>query len=197
MNKIIPFSKEIKFNETIGEITSILVDSTLDFFDSYSIIGDLIVKGSHRIGDIEDDFNYSIPTTITVDDKYDTSDAKIILDDFYYEIINEDTLKVKIDLILDNLSFKENRVEPLSEEVIYDEIIPEEKEEEPEPELDIISDTLLDKEYSVYRVYVVVEGDTLNKILEKYHITSEELSYYNDINNIKPGIKLIIPSIDE
>lgn len=195
MNKIIPFSKEIKFNETIGEITSILVDSTLDFFDSYSITGDLIVKGSHRIGDIEDDFNYSIPTTITVDDKYDTSDAKIILDDFYYEIINEDTLKVKIDLILDNLSFKENRVEPLSEEVIYDEIIPEEKEEE--PELDIISDTLLDKEYSVYRVYVVVEGDTLNKILEKYHITSEELSYYNDINNIKPGIKLIIPSIDE
>ena len=195
MNKIIPFSKEIKFNETIGEITSILVDSTLDFFDSYSITGDLIVKGSHRIGDIEDDFNYSIPTTITVDDKYDTSDAKIILDDFYYEIINEDTLKVKIDLILDNLSFKENRVEPLSEEVIYDEIIPEEKEEE--PELDIISDTLLDKEYSVYRVYVVVEGDTLNKILEKYHITSEELSYYNDINNIKPGIKLIIPSTDE
>ena len=195
MNKIIPFSKEIKFNETIGEITSILVDSTLDFFDSYSITGDLIVKGSHRIGDIEDDFNYSIPTTITVDDKYDTSDAKIILDDFYYEIINEDTLKVKIDLILDNLSFKENRVEPLSEEVIYDEIIPEEKEEE--PELDIISDTLLDKEYSVYRVYVVVEGDTLNKILEKYHIKSEELSYYNDINNIKPGIKLIIPSIDE
>lgn len=193
MNKIIPFNKEIKFNETIGEITSILIDNTLEFFDSYSITGDLIVKGSHRIGDIEEDFNYSIPTTITVDDKYDTSEAKIILDDFYYEIVNEDILKVKIDLILDNLSFKENRVEPLNEEVIYDEIIPEEKEEEP----DIISDTLVDKEYSVYRVYVVVEGDTLNSILEKYNITSEELSYYNDINNIKPGIKLIIPSIDE
>ena len=194
MNKIIPFSKEIKFNETIGEITSILIDNTLEFFDSYSIVGDLIIKRSHRIGDIEEDFNYSIPTSITVDDKYDTSKAKIILDDFYYEIINEDTLKVKIDLILDNLLFKENRVEPLSEEVIYDEIINDEKEE---PEQDIISDTGPDKEYSVYRVYVVVEGDTLSKILEKYNITSEELSYYNDINNIKPGIKLIIPSIDE
>ena len=34
-------------------------------------------------------------------------------------------------------------------------------------------------------------------VIEKYNITSEELSHYNDIDNIKPGIKLIIPSVDE
>ena len=198
MNKIIPFNKEIKFNESIGEITSILIDDNLKFIDSYTINGDLIVKGSHRIGDIEEDFSYSIPTSITVDDKYDTTKATITVDDFYYEIINDDTLKVKIDLILDNLFFKEKEIEPINEDVLYDEIeIPEEPNlvNATKEELEIETPTI--KEYSVYRVYVVVEGDTINKILEKYKITSEELSHYNDINNIKPGVKLIIPSVDE
>ncbi len=198
MNKIIPFNKEIKFNESIGEITNILIDDNLKFIDSYTINGDLIVKGSHRIGDIEEDFSYSIPTSITVDDKYDTTQATITVDDFYYEIINDDTLKVKIDLILDNLFFKEKEIEPINEDILYDEIeIPEEPNLVNETKEEIEIETPIDKEYSVYRVYVVVEGDTINKILEKYKITSEELSHYNDINNIKPGVKLIIPSVDE
>ena len=198
MNKIIPFNKEIKFNESIGEITSILIDDNLKFIDSYTINGDLIIKGSHRIGDIEEDFSFSIPTMVTIDDKYDTSESKIIIDDFYYEIINDDTLKIKIDLILDNLLFKEKEIEPLNSEIDYEEIeIPEEAKLDNEPKEELEKETPIDKEYSVYRVYVVVEGDTLSNILEKYKITSEELSYYNDINNIKPGVKLIIPSVDE
>lgn len=197
MNKIIPFNKEIKFDENIGEITSIALDDTLNFKDSHTISGDLIIRGSHKYGDLEEEFNYPIPTTIAVDDKYDTSKAKIIIDDFYYEILNDDTLKVKIDLILDNLLFKEEKIIPIVEEVTsdYDEMKPNEVSSE--VITDLFNETNTDKEYSVYRVYVVVEGDTLNKILEKYNITSEELSHYNDINNIKPGIKLIIPSVDE
>lgn len=188
MNKIIPFNKEIKFSDFIGEITNIALDDNLKFLDSYTITGDLVVKGTHKYGDIEEDFSYPLPTTINVDEKYDTSKAKIIIDNFYYEILNDEMLKVKIDLILDDLSFKENRIEPLVEEITYDE------KEENTKDLLIESE---DKEYSIYRVYVVVEGDTLSKILEKYNITSEELSHYNDIENIKPGCKLIIPSVDE
>lgn len=200
MNKIIPFNKEIKFDDNIGEITSIALDDTLSFKDSYTISGDLIVRGSHKYGDLEEDFTYPIPTTIAVDEKYDTSKANIMIDDFYYEILNEDTLKVKIDLILDNLLFKENKIEPIIEEIEYNnEEVNDENETtiEEESVTDLFNETNMDKEYSVYRVYVIVEGDTLSKILEKYNVTSEELSYYNDINNIKPGIKLIIPSVDE
>ncbi len=207
MNKIIPFNKEIKFDDVIGEITSIVVDDTLAFKDSYTITGDLIVKGSHKYGDIEEDFNYPIPTSITVDDKYDTSKAKISVDDFYYEIINDNTLKVKIDLILDDLFFKEERIEPITETIEVEKEISEpkeknieSKEETPDPKEDItdlFKEMDEEKEYSIYRVYVVCEGDTVSKILEKYNITSEELSHYNDIENIKPGVKLIIPSTDE
>ena len=208
MNKIIPFSKEIRFNDMIGEITSIALDDTLKFIDSYTIGGDLIVRGCHKNGDIEEDFSFPLATGISVDEKYDTSKATISVDDFYYEIINDDTLKVKIDLILDNLFFKEKEIEPLTynvneerDDMIYQEELNNELVENEKKELDNVTDlfkeTSDEKEYSIYRVYIVTNNDTLDKILEKYNITKEELSHYNDLDNIKPGNKLIIPSVDE
>ena len=51
-----------------------------------------------------------------------------------------------------------------------------------------------DDAYVTYRVYKVLENDTLDTILEKYNITKEMLSDYNNIENIIPGDKLIIPT---
>ena len=96
MNKIIPFNKDITFNESIGDITSIALDDTLKFMDNYTIKGELIVRGCHKYLDIESDFSYHIPVEIAVDSKYDTSKANISVDDFYYEIINDNILRVKI-----------------------------------------------------------------------------------------------------
>lgn len=48
--------------------------------------------------------------------------------------------------------------------------------------------------YSTYYVYIVKEDDTIDKILDKYSITKEELENYNDIENIKPFDKIIIPT---
>lgn len=116
MNKIIPFNKDITFSNGIGEITSIALDDTLSLVDSHSIKGDLIVRGCNKFGDIEDEFSYSMPVDITIDSKYDTSKCSINIDDFYYEIMNENILKVKIDLILDDLFYQEQEVK--SEEII-------------------------------------------------------------------------------
>ena len=198
MNKIIPFNKEIKFDENIGEITSIALDDTLKFIDSNTISGDLIVRGAHKYLDIEEDFSYPIPTQIAVDDKYDTTKAKISIDDFYYEIINDNTLKVKIDLLLDDLFFKEKEIEPIVEEITVPDVREEIKEEkESENITDLFNETPIEKEYSIYRVCVVGMDDGLEDILTRYNITKEELALYNDINNVKPGVKLIIPSVDE
>lgn len=213
MNKIIPFNKDIKFNESIGEVVSIALDDNLSFKDSYTITGELIVRGSHKYNGIEEDFSYSLPTSIAVDSKYDTSKSKISVDDFYYEIVNDNILKVKIDLILDDLFYKEEKLEPLTRDVIDDvEKIDEEEIKEIEDNknievtdnnkkennvTDLFKENTGEKEYSVYRVYLVSPDDTLDKILSKYKITNEELGYYNDLDNLKPGIKLIIPSVDE
>ena len=199
MNKIIPFNKEIKFDDKIGEITSIALDDTLKFIDEFTIGGELIVRGCHKYLDIEEDFSYPIPTSIAVDSKYDTSKTKISVDDFYYEILNDDTLKVKIDILLDDLFFKENKIEPIVEEIEIKDTRDEEeiKNEEIKEDIDLFKEIPSEKEYSIYRVYLVTNDDGLEDILEKFHVTKEELAIYNDISNIKPGMKIIIPSIDE
>jgi len=51
-----------------------------------------------------------------------------------------------------------------------------------------------EEQFVTYRVYKVTDSDTIDSILTKYNITKEELSDYNNIENITPGCKLIIPT---
>lgn len=51
-----------------------------------------------------------------------------------------------------------------------------------------------EEKYVTYRVYKVLDNDTLDSILTKYNITKEILADYNNIENITPGDKLIIPT---
>ena len=212
MNKIIPFNKDIRFDEKIGEIQSIALDDTLKFTDAYTIKGDLIVRGCYKNADDIKDFSYPLPVFVTVDSKYDTEHASIVIDDFYYEIINDNILRVKIDLMLDDLYFKEeNRNienELIKEEIKDTELIPNVKEKIKDTELipnvkeEIKADSdeqneTYNKDYSLYRVYVIKDDDTLESIVNKYKITKEDLEEINDLSILKPGTKLIIPSINE
>ena len=47
-----------------------------------------------------------------------------------------------------------------------------------------------------YKVYIVKEEDTIEKIYEKYKVNRELLEKYNNLNEIKLGDKIIIPSND-
>ena len=49
--------------------------------------------------------------------------------------------------------------------------------------------------YKTYSVYLLRETDSIENIIEKYGVSREELSYYNDLDNITIGSKLIIPAI--
>ena len=225
MNKIIPFSKDINFNNFIGEITSIALDDALSFKDKYTISGELVVRGCHKYQDVEEDFSYNIPVVISVDDKYETEKATIAVDDFYYEIINDNILRVKIDLILDDLFYKEEErsdfdlemknqdnlnvsldtkkididfdKENVQEKNISINIDDSNKSEKDNMITDLFKENDSNKEYSIYRVYTVVEGDTIDSILDKYKITKDELLEYNDITKLDSGTKLIIPSSNE
>lgn len=54
-----------------------------------------------------------------------------------------------------------------------------------------------EEKYYTYKVYIVREGDTLDTICNKYNVTLNDLSEYNETNNIKVGDKIIIPYINE
>ena len=72
------------------------------------------------------------------------------------------------------------------------------KETTTKPNYQSIFDTISsDETFVTYYVYIVREQDTLEYITDKYKVTKEDLSLYNDIENIKPGTKIIIPCHNE
>lgn len=204
MKKIVPFKKEVKFNDDVSEITSISLEHTLQKSENNLITGSFIITGDYKVNvttTIIEKFNFEIPFDINIDDKYDISDATIEIDDFYYEIIN-DKLMINIDILLDKL----NEIIPIKKEIynIEKEIYNIEKETKNEDVFDrcIEEDTVEpiiqieeNNGYSVYKVYIVKEEDTLNTILDKYNISVEDLEHYNDLTNIQKGMKIIIPSL--
>lgn len=48
--------------------------------------------------------------------------------------------------------------------------------------------------FSTYSVYILRQEETVQSIIEKYHVTKEELENYNDLTNLSVGTKIIIPN---
>ena len=180
-----------------------------------------------------DDFSFDLPFDITLDPRYDISTVKADIDDFYYDIINNDTLCVNIDLFIEAEYLSEDitkKEDTLEEEIENEEIeevrvedndvkediqVLDEKKEEIMDKIDTgevkeetrdndnitasdLFSNLDDSEtYTTYYVYIVKEEDTIDKILVKYGITKDAFEDYNDITNIKPGDKVIIPKTSE
>ena len=235
MKQIIPFKKDLSFKTKVSEITSISLEREIEVEEEGIVSGIFHITGDYKMneGSINrEKFSFDLPFDITLDPRYDMDTVTSDIEDFYYDIENEDTLKVNIDLFVEASYLPEKELEEVRKVPIELELpdeIPEEvkeidntfKEEviEPTPviiEKDIITKVEQEKEredtmdmptlagdlfsnlddtetYTTYYVYIVKEEDTIDKILTKYGVTKEELEDYNDITNIKPGDKIIVP----
>ena len=110
MKKTISFEKKIEFPSMIGEITSISLDHTLKFVDTYNIEGEFLVNGTYKLTEasrIEESFDYKLPAEIIISEKLDPDSIKITIDDFYYEIENDYTLICYIDIKIEGLEIIE------------------------------------------------------------------------------------------
>ena len=110
MRQVIPFSKNIEFKTMINEITNISFEHTLSVNENNSISGDFLITGKYKINQsspTEEDFSYKIPIDIDIDPKYKTESIELEIDDFKYEKVDSNKLKVDIDLSIDNLERKE------------------------------------------------------------------------------------------
>ncbi len=108
MKQIIPFVKDITLGSKIHEITSIALEHNLKMENNDSIVGNFIISGKYKMNSIsinEELFEEMVNFDITLDDKYDASKIEIDIDNFYYEIVNEEYLRVHIDVLLDNLVY--------------------------------------------------------------------------------------------
>ncbi len=200
MKKIVPFKKDIDFNNNIFEINSISLEHTLALKEDNLVSGEFIISGTYKMTEASlnvDSFEYKLPFDISIDKKYNTNNVIVDINDFYYEVINNEILSINIEVSLDNLEEKEMVVLP--EEKI--EILDEREEADIENNQNIDTKNLFDsfdenERYSVYKVHVVTENDTIDSILQKYEINKEELEAYNDLNDLKIGDKLIVPNYE-
>lgn len=226
MKQIIPFNKEITFKTTVSDITSISLDHDLQLKGEDLIKGNFYIKGKFKMTKAsitEEEFSYKIPCEIAISDDYDTYDASVDIDDFYYELLDDSVLKVNIALAIDNLVKKERCIE--EEDVLIDNLDQEKSEKEDnkikeeikiekediDKKVDILyeekerinpvnviknsneSFETLENSYQTYYVYLTKEDDTFDTLKEKYQVTKEDILNYNDITEITPGIKVIIP----
>lgn len=153
MKQIIPFKKELPFKTKVSDITSISLEREINVQDDGIVSGIFHITGDYKMneGSINrEEFSFDLPFDITLDPRYDIKTVNSDIDDFYYDVINEDTLKVNIDLYVeaeylpepevqeeDNTNEEEStlveessddRVEPVSEmdpcnEVVMPEVI--------------------------------------------------------------------------
>lgn len=259
MKQIISFEKEIAFKTMIGEVTSISLEHTLSFQGPSTISGDMIVSGTYKMTEastLEEDFQYAIPVDIMLTKELEEDNRSITIHNFTYDIRNEDTLHLYIDVLVKGREVieleedEEEVIEPVREEqpkideeqvedttndnkelltdieveesqkVIdniintdkKEEVVIEDKKEEPvikndtQEEIKTTTDTKVmnsifsafantEETYTTYSVYLLRENDSVENIIENYGVTREELSYYNDLDNLNVGSKIIIPTV--
>lgn len=170
MKQIIPFVKDVSLDTRISEITSIALEHNLQMENSDSIVGTFTVSGKYKINDIsvnEEVFEKEIPFDITLDSKYDAAKVQIDIDDFYYEIINDEMLRIHIDVLANNL-------------VYYKETEPELIEVE-EPELIIPEEAILKDDDNEVREAEATEAKAETKTEESTLVTTEKEVVVSDV----------------
>ena len=194
MKKIVPFKKDIDFDTNIAAINSIALDHSLNQKEDNVIVGNFTVSGTYKMTPASttlDNFEFALPVNITIDKKYNIDNISIDINDFYYELINNKTLSINIEVVVDNLEeIKEEVTEEVREET--EEEIKEEPLEERNEVTSIFSNLNDNEEYVTYKIHIVTEGDTIESIMEAYNVTKDILEDYNDLENIKIGDKIII-----
>lgn len=223
MKKIISFEKKLEFPSMVGEITSIALEHTLEFKSPTLIEGAFLITGTYKLTEascIEDNFNFKVPTEIMLTENIDITTGKITVDDFFYEIENDESLVCHIDVLVEGLEEIFIEEQPLQEierqieeirecdgddnkeiEIPHKEQREDVKEEIEElvlEEQSLFSNLKDDEDtFTTYSIYIIRQDETIQTILEKYKITKEELEEYNDLSNITEGSKVIIPVNDK
>lgn len=265
MKQIITLEKEIAFKTMLGDITSISLEPDLAFINDSEIEGNLIISGTYKMTEastLEEKFNYKVPVEIMLTTSLLEDKRKVDVNNFTYEIVNEEALAIKVELLIeglekieieedDNMDLKEevrnsdseeeeievlttNDLDDTTEEVtsnvmsddikeeistvmnddvkeeistVMDEELPTLKEEKETIKEDTnnkeVMDSIFsafantDETYATYSVYILREDDNLEEVIMKYKTNREALAEYNDLDNLKVGSKLIIPTAIE
>ena len=158
MRQIITLEKEIAFKTMVGEITSISLEPDLAFINDSEIEGNLVISGTYKMTEastIEEEFNYKIPVEIMLTTSLDEEKRKIDINNFTYGIVNEESLEVKIEVLIEGLEKVDiDVIEEDSEEVLEEEKLEDTKEdvrEEKSSSAEVLDDAMAEDDIEVLK----------------------------------------------
>lgn len=118
MKQIIPYVKEIVFKTNVASITSISLEHEEKVYDG-EVSGDFIVFGDYKVHNDTTEreiFKYRLPFTAILPDTAIKDSIKIDIEDFTYDQVEDDVIKINIDF---SVNFtEEERVDEEDNEVI-------------------------------------------------------------------------------
>lgn len=188
MKKTISFEKKIDFPKMIGEITAISLDHNLKFIDDYNIEGNLIVSGNYKLTEasvIEEEFNYKLPTEIILTENLDKETTSIDINDFYYEIENDNTLICYIEIKIEGVEVIEiEEQEEIIEQLEDNQELPQEEITEDINNYDISDcdgDYIVNKQEELEEIEMIEEKEkpTVSSLFENINETEETYSTYS------------------
>lgn len=98
----IPFESEIKFKTNISEITKMSLEHEFNINDEI-VLGNFYISGEYKTHEVSvntEPFNYTLPFSVTYREDLIRESLEFNIEDFSYEIINNNTLKVNIEYSL-------------------------------------------------------------------------------------------------
>ena len=225
----IPFESVVQFKTICCEITKMSLEHEFTI-NNDTILGNFIISGdyrSHEISVNKDDFNYVLPFQVELNDNINLDTIELDIDDFTYEIVGNDSLKINIvynvkadlkediefervdeeELVkeLDNLDDldlekdypKENIAENFIEEDKEKIKLSEDRKVSGSTQTDIINSISDEESYVTYHIHMVKENETLESISALYKINLNVLKEYNEITELNIGDKVLIPFDNE
>lgn len=132
MKQVIPFYKEIVFKTNIASITSISLEHEEKVLEG-EISGNFIVFGKYKVHNDtteELDFKYKLPFTTLIPDDIDRESVVVDIENFTFEQIEDDVLRVDIDFTIegDVLEEQDKETDKIDREI--DEILGLDEEED-------------------------------------------------------------------
>ena len=227
MNLIIPFTKEICFNTNVSEILSISLEHDYTVNEG-ELLGNFTVSGEYKTHEVSvnrEKFESVLPFSVELTSRVDADSIDLEIEDFTYELVDNNTLKVNIEYLVNADEIKENDnfeslldnaiseidnmelpLEETREEIAYEceeasannSDIREEKEIL-EEDKEIVMDSIksADETFVTYHIHIMKENDTIETVCTKYNTTENILNEYNDLSTLTIGEKIVIPDIDE
>lgn len=161
-----------------------------------------------EVNDMQDDIFNNLSTEDYFNDgeiKEEVTDINVDTDIKDNEIeskksnINDNEIDIGKNIIKDNEMETEIQKTLINDNQINTTIKDKVNEINSDIEIGNITDNIIsnDKNYNIYKVYIVREGDTVDSICAKYNVKYDDIKDYNNLNEINIGDKIIIPYINE